>query len=287
MNRQHEANDQKPMLRPEQPGPASCEVPTLPKRFNLNVPCPDLPEKMLLVIDGWNDTCKLAVGRCLAKELGGLLVNSEDVFHALVVSSLNEGIDINDDTRLESWCERAAVDIAFCVGIGTPWTANVSVNGAWFNNEELVGMPKVISPPARDIFWRKVRQAVCQCDFEDRVVVVGSDLGSEFPAAPFKFFLDDTRTKRDSLELAAVTYPFAGDARNYPDAMSPTAFDHSNKSVFIDTGRVGFGDVVCIVLMESVARAHKLGLIGGQYDEALAAAYFRADALRDEINKRR
>jgi hypothetical protein len=65
--------------------------------------------------------------------------------------------------------------------------------------------------------------------------------------------------------------------------MGVTAFDYTNKSVFIDTARARFADIVCIVLMESVATAHKLGLIGGQYELSLAQAYARTEALRDEI----
>jgi cytidylate kinase len=72
-----------------------------------------MPETMLVVIDGWADTKKTLVGEWVAEAMGGLLVDSDQIYHALVVACSKAGVDVNRYASVESWCERAGVDIGF------------------------------------------------------------------------------------------------------------------------------------------------------------------------------
>ena len=258
-------------------------LPPLPKRF-LNVPWPDMPEKMLMAIDGWSDTPKTLVGEWVADSLGGLLVNSEKIFHSLVTACSKSGLDVNDHARVASWCEKAAVDVGFAEKGGRAFEAHVAVNGCWFENSDFRGVVEsVTNRAAHDAFWGKVRQVLRRCDFDDRVVVVGSDIGFEFPRTPYKFFLDHTGGNRDFTELAGLAYSWLGRRLNYDEA-GVTYFDHGLKTLVIDTNRAKAGDIACVVLVESVARACEMGFHAGPLESALEHAYAIADATRRRMN---
>ena len=53
-------NRNTPFQIPEFTDAAQAPLPPLPDRF-INAPWPDMPEKMLVVIDGWSDTKKSLV----------------------------------------------------------------------------------------------------------------------------------------------------------------------------------------------------------------------------------
>lgn len=61
MNLKDLSNSKTPFRMPDISEFGQLALPPLPERF-LNTPWPDMPEKMLVTIDGWNDTPKTLVG---------------------------------------------------------------------------------------------------------------------------------------------------------------------------------------------------------------------------------
>jgi cytidylate kinase len=268
-----------PMQTPEFADTAQSALPSLPDRF-LNVPWADMPEKMLITIDGWDDTPKGLVGEWVANSFGGLLINSEKIFTALFAGACKSGIDVNDHFQVESWCEQAAVDIGFDRNGGRALEGQIAVNGYWFKESELQPVSDLVSNrAAQHAFRSKVRQVVRRCDFTDRVVLVGSDIGYQFPFTPYKFFLDKVSDDRNPTELAALAYPWAGDAGRYEDS-GVTYFERMVNTLMIETSHTDAPNIVCVVLVESVARACEMGFISGKRELVLGQAYFLADATR-------
>ena len=282
MNLDASFNQRTPMRKPEYSDSAQAALPPLPARF-LNIPWADMPEKMLVVIDGWSDTPKSLVAQWVAESWGGLVVDSEKCFRSLLTACVRNGRDVNDYPRIESWCEQAAIDIGFAKDGGRAMEAVVAVNGLWLTNADLVNSGIVTNRAAHDLFWRKVRQVLRRCDFDDRVVVVGSDLGFEFPNTPYKFFLDHTGENRDMTELAGIAFPWSGRLQNYYGSPGVTFFERGFKTLFVDANRAGACDIVCVVLLESVLRAHEMGFVGGPTEVLLQHAYFLADAARKRM----
>jgi cytidylate kinase len=279
MNMGANLNPNKPLRMPEFMDAAQAGLPPLPDRF-LNTPWPDMPEKMLVTIDGWQSTPKALVGEWVAFALGCLLVNSEQIYRALVAASVKSGVDIRDPERVQSWCEQAGVDIGFARGGGQALEAHVAVNGLWFTKSDLENLKQpVLYRAAFHNFWNKVRQAIRCCDFDDRVVIVGSDLGHEFPRTPYKFFLDATAGKRDPLELAGYAYPWLR-YREKPAGEELTHFDHGSKTLVADASLALPEDLVGVVLVESVARAIEMGFLGGKPESVLAHACILMDETR-------
>jgi hypothetical protein len=52
----------------------------------------------------------------------------------------------------------------------------------------------------------------------------------------------------------------------------------------IETSQTDAPNIVCVVLVESVARACEMGFIGGRRELVLGQAYFLADATRRRMN---
>lgn len=276
------SNRDVPLRTPEHQDSAQAELPPLPERF-LNLPWPDMPEKMLVVIDGWSDTPKSLVGQWVAESWGGLLVDAEKIFRSLLTACLRSGRNVNDYPRMESWCEAAAVDIGFAKDGGHGLEAVVAVNGLWLASADLVPSGMVTNRAAFDLFWKKVKQALRCCDFEDRVVLVGGDLGLEFPDTPYKFFLDNTNGNRNLTELAGLAYPWTGRLENYYGSHGPTFFERGINMLFADANRADACDLVCVVLLESVARAHEMGFLGGPITVALHHGYTLANTTRQRM----
>jgi cytidylate kinase len=242
-----------------------------------------MPEKMLITIDGWHDTPKALVGNWVADGLGGLLVNSEQILRALIAACAKSGVDVNDYGRVESWCEQSGVDIGFAQDGCRTSEAHVAVNGHWFTKSELENVAELVANRAAyDTFGDKVRQVLRRCDFDDRVIIVGSDVGYEFPKSPYKYFLDNTSGTRNPVEWAGLAYPWMGHIRNYkgPDV---TYFERAVNTLMIDASRAAPADVVVVILVESVARACEMGFVGARPETALADAYFVADATRQRM----
>lgn len=275
-------NRNTPLGIPDFMDAAQVALPPLPDRF-LNTPWPDMPEKMLVTLDGWHDTPKALVGEWVANALGGLFVNSDQIYRSLVAACAKSGVDVGDYARVQSWCERAGVDIGFAKGSAHALEAQVAVGGQWFAKTELESVGELVSTRAAcHTFWDKVRQVLRRCDFDDRVVIVGSDVGHEFPRTPYKFFLDCTGSERNPIELAGLAYPWLAQRRNSEEP-TVTFFDHGSKSLVVDVSRVAPADLVVVVLVESVARACEMGFIGGRRDAVLSHAYFLADAVRSRM----
>lgn len=274
-------NPRTPLSLPGFPDPAQVALPPLPERFP-RVPLPDMPERMLVVIDGWSDTPKTLVGTWVAEGLGGLFIDSEKLLRALLTGCIKSGRDVNDYLRVESWCESAAVDIGFARNEVGVLEAQAGVNGDWLSEGELVSSDVLTNRRANDVFRNKVRQIIRNCAFDDRVVVAGSDLGFEFASTPYKFFLDNTDVERDRCDAAGFAFPWAGDPNNYPDG-GFTFFRRGIDTLCVDSGRVGPSDLVCILLVESVARAFEMGFIGGPLPVVLERAYATANAARERM----
>lgn len=270
-----------PLATPGFPDPAQVALPPLPERFP-RVPWPDMPERMLVVIDGWSDTPKTLVGTWVAEGLGGLCIDSEKLLRALLTACAKSGRDVNDYLRVESWCESAAVDIGFARNEVGVLEAQAAINGDWLLDDELVSSDALTNHRAHDVFRSKVRQIVRNCAFYDRTVVIGSDLGFEFASTPYKFFLDNTDAERDRYDAAGFGFPWAGNPNNYPNG-SFTFFRRGIDTLCVDSGRVGPSDLVCILLVESVARAFEMGFIGGPLPEVLERAYATANATRERM----
>lgn len=282
MNLDAQFNRRVPLQKPEYADSAQIALPPLPERF-LDVPWPDMPEKMLVVIDGWNDTPKSLVAQWAAESWGALVVDAEKVFRSLITACIKAGRDVNDYPRIESWCEQAAVDLGFARDGGRALEAVVAVNGLWLNQADLRSADVVTNRAAFDMFWKKVRLVLRGCEFEDRVVLVGSDLGLEFPYTPYKFFFDNTKPGRDRTELAALAYPWTGLLDNYVDHLEVTFFETGLHTLLVDTSRADACNAVAIVLLESVARAHEMGFLGGSPEVVLAHGYMIASAVRKRM----
>lgn len=274
-------DQQAPLLTPGFPDPAQIALPPLPERFPL-IPWPDMPERMLVAIDGWSDTPKALVGTWVAEGLGGLLIDSEKLLRALLTACVKSGRDVNDYLRVESWCESAAVDIGFARNEVGVLEAQAAVNDDWLTDGELVSSDAPTNRRAQDVFRNKVRQIVRNCAFDDRVVVIGSDIGFEFASTPYKFFLDNTKAERDQCDAAGLAFPWAGDPNNYPDG-GFTFFRRGINTLCVDSGRVRPCDLVCVLLVESVARAFEMGFIGEPLPVVLERAYATANAARERM----
>ena len=107
--------------------------------------------------------------------------------------------------------------------------------------------------------------------------------GFEFPDTPYKFFLDHTGENRDMTELAGIAFPWTGRCENYYGSPGVTFFERAFKTLFVDANRAGACDIVCVVLLESVARAHEMGFVGGPIEVLLQHAYYLADAARKRM----
>ena len=275
-------NRNTPFQIPEFTDAAQAPLPPLPDRF-INAPWPDMPEKMLVVIDGWSDTKKNLVSEWVAEAMGGLLVDSDHIYRALVAACSQAGVDVNRYASVESWCERAGVDIGFSKNGRGTLEAHVAVDGSWLAKSDLENHADPVSNRAAySTFWTKVRQVLRGCDFDDRVVIVGSDIGYEFQNTPYKFFLDNTDGQRNPVELAGLAYPWMGQIRNYQNP-GVTYFERGVNTLMIDASRAAPADVVVVILVESVARACEMGFVGTRPETALADAYLTADATRKRM----
>ena len=274
-------NDRTPLLTPEFTDSSQVALPPLPSRFD-HVRWPDMPGKMLVVIDGMSDTKKSLIGEWVADALGGLFVDADHIYSALVAACSKAGVDVGSSAKVESWCERAGVDLEFA-SRGGVLEAHVAIDGVWSkkcdveNHEETV-----LNRAAQAAFWTKVRQALRGCDLNDRVVIVGSDIGYEFPNTPYKFFLDNTSGQRNPADLAALAYPWTGEIGNYTNP-GVTYFDRAVNTLIIDASRATPADAVVVILVESVVRACEVGLVDTHPHLALADAYSAADATRQRM----
>src|SRR5262249_49884966 len=157
------------------------------------------------------------------------------------------------------------------------------VNDVWFAKADLENYVEQVSKKSAYMtFWEKVRQVLRGCDFDDRVVVVGSDIGFEFPNTPYKFFLDNTTGNRNPISLAGLAYPGMGQLKNYKNP-GVTYFERSITPLMVDASRATPADVVVVVLVESVARACEMGFVGARLETALADAYRVANETRQRM----
>src|SRR5262249_9353571 len=135
----------------------------------------------------------------------------------------------------------------------------------------------------RDVLQAEAAEALRRCEFEDRVVVAGTNVGGAvFPRTPYKFFLDKPGTGHADKELITRIYPVAGDPHPYV-ASGLTCFDHVSKTLMIDTTRAAPWDLVKIVLVESAARAFEMGYLGEPLETVISDAVELGDQVRREM----
>ena len=285
MNMHANAETKNPALAmPDGIGAAQLALPPLPKRLNaIDTPWPNMPDKMLIVIDGWDHTPKWLVGSWVADALGGLLITASDVFCALVVAARLAGVDTKEHVCVANWCKQASVQIGFERAGGRSYEAQIGVNGKWFlNADHEFGFDSTRA--VSDTFWDKVREVLRQCDFDDRVVIVSSDACRDFPGTPYKFFIDDTdRNYRESIDRGLLSRPWIGAMRNYPYGV--TCLDTFDETLLIDSTRCSEADQVMLVLVECAVRAFENGLIQGDYFGMLRGARATANAVRREMER--
>jgi cytidylate kinase len=272
----------RPLLKPALSDTSQLALPSLPERHD-RIPWPDMPEKMLVVIDGWTDMPKVVVGHWVAKGLGALFVNSEDFYLALVQGCLMAGVDLENTEAVRAWCARKSLDIGFADDRDRGLRAEIAVNGHWFSKLELDDARGAVEKSCRSVFQAEVTEALSRCEFEDRVVVTGTSIGGTvFPRTPYKFFLDKPGATHADRELITRFYPVAGDSHPYV-ASGMTCFDHVSKTLMIDTSQAAPWDVVKIVLVESAARAFEMGFLGAPLETVISDAVELGDQVRREM----
>jgi cytidylate kinase len=212
------------------------------------IPFPELPEKMIVAIDGWAQTGKNTSGELVARHLGGVLVDSGRFYRALTAACLEAGVDIGNHEAVSSWCKKAALDVRLAEEGGVAEEAQVAVNGRWFTKEELkqVGLQTSLVAAVPDV-RELVNTTLRLCECYGRVVMLGRDIaGVVFPHTPFKFFLDATEEVREQRHVKST---------NARGAKKRDIYDQSRvifteDSLMIDTSKLEPGEVSGIILVE-------------------------------------
>ncbi len=246
------------------------------------IPWGMLPHEMLVVIDGLPGTRPDEVGMWVADSFGALFVNTEHLQAALVNTSLREGIDVNDVVNVRNWSATATVDVRFATGEGAP-EAEFIINGESSTPEEL----EAVHSFAHEInvfanFRPLFQKALSECDFHDRIIMVGRNNGpSLLWDTPYKFFLDKTDGSVEPEILSACGYPHCGNPKRY--YQGPTFFCHRTNALMVDSTRTSASDLVVIVLVESVARASEMGFLDGPFEAHFENACKLAQTVRKQI----
>jgi cytidylate kinase len=261
------------------------KLPSLQQRHD-TVPWPMLPQEMLIAIDGFPGTPCNLVGKHVATALGALFINTEHLYTALVNECLSEGLDLNDVVEVRNWCVTAALDVRFARR-NSLLTAEFAVNGEprtalELENRRWLAEEVNIFANFRPLF----QQALVGCDFHDRVVMAGRNIGpSLFWDTPYKFFLDKPDGSVEPEVVAACGYPNAGKENFY--TQGPTLFCQRTNALMIDSTQTNPGDLVLIVLVESVARASEMGFLDGPFEKHFEVACELGKAIRMRVNAER
>lgn len=227
-------------------------------------PQPDFPRKMLVAVDGWPDLDKVELGGRTAESLGGVLVDSGRFHRALVKACRGCDVDMTDATAVADFCGRVTLHTRLVRENWPVEEAQVAVNDRWFSKCELLDMddPAPASPALAPL-RKKVHEALRLSEFDARVVMVGSDIGtSVFPETPYKFFLDSLTAVRNENQLDSPIYPGAGDPKTYAEHHFVTRVWNGFKVLMMDTGGKPLAEFWPFILGDCVLRAMESGVYG-------------------------
>src|SRR5204862_7993045 len=96
-------------------------------------PFPELPAKMVVAIDGWEQTGKNTSGELVAEHLGAGLVDSGRFYRAMTMACLDSKVNLSDSAAVAAWCKDVALDVRLAREGGGVEEAQVAVNGCWFD----------------------------------------------------------------------------------------------------------------------------------------------------------
>lgn len=173
-----------------------------------------------IAIDGPAASGKSTIAKCLARELGLVMVNSGAMYRAVTWKMLELGVDIHNaaavGAALRSMDVQCGVEGCF---------STISIDGRWLSEElrasEVNLAVSVVAavPEVRELLVQKQRDYLKHTS----VVMEGRDIGSVvFPDTPYKIYVDaseEVRAARRSAE--GVTDSVA--ARDKADSNRKTA----------------------------------------------------------------
>jgi hypothetical protein len=242
-----------------------------------------MPEQMLIVIDGWSETPRASVGLWAARALGGLFVDAEQFHLSLIQACIEAQVNLRSVPAVRTWLETISVDIGFEDEFDSGIQANLAVNGRWFTPRDLERARKLVARNPHPEFQEKVWEAVRSCNFNDRVIVCGLNIGAfVFPETPYKFFLDRPGKPHAGNNLLTAAHSYAGDASRYADR-GLTYFHQGSTTLMMDADRCKLADMVVIVLVEAAARAFEMGYVAGPLETVIGEAMDRAEVVRTAI----
>lgn len=173
-----------------------------------------------IAIDGPAASGKSTIAKCLARELGLVMVNSGAMYRAVTWKLLELGVDIHDAVAVVAALR--AMDVQ-CGVEGC--FSTISIDGRWLSEElrasEVNQAVSVVAavPEVRELLVQKQRDYLKHTS----VVMEGRDIGSVvFPDTPYKIYVDaseEVRAARRSAE--GVTDSVA--ARDKADSNRKTA----------------------------------------------------------------
>ena len=221
-----------------------------------NLPFPDVPDKLVIAIDGWAQTGKNTTGALVAEYLGGVLVDSGRFYRALTLGCMEAGLQPFDQPAVAEWCKLAVIDVRLAKEDGTVPEAQVAVNGRCFTKAELAHLGLRVCAVASIPEVRAIVKACLRdCESLGRVVMLGRDIGGEiFPETPFKFFLNATEEVREQRHFQS-TGEMGSVKRDLYDA-SNVMF--SEDALMIDTSRITPEKVCGLILVEVFWRSGEL-----------------------------
>jgi cytidylate kinase len=140
-----------------------------------------------IAIDGPAGAGKSTIARRVSKELAFIYVDTGALYRALALYCIEEQIEVNDERKLSSACERIQISIQYLGG-----EQQVILNGQNVNHrirtEEVGNMASVISGnPAVRLQLLELQRTIAR---ENNVVMDGRDIGTfVLPQADLKIFL--------------------------------------------------------------------------------------------------
>ncbi|MFQ6676852.1 MAG: (d)CMP kinase [Fidelibacterota bacterium] len=142
---------------------------------------------MIIAIDGPAATGKSTTAKCVAQKLGFIYLDTGAMYRSVTLAILNEGIDINNSSRLKELLSGIDIDMRMMKG-----TIKFYLNGKDVSNE--IRTPKITRNVSAVSALKEVRLAMVQNQrkLAKKIdcVIEGRDIGTVvFPDAEFKFFM--------------------------------------------------------------------------------------------------
>jgi len=211
-----------------------------------------LPADLVVTIDGQARTGKNTAGELLARELGGLLVDSGRFYRSVTQAAMVAEVDLDDRNAVESFCAGASLDAVIRPNERGVLEALATVNSGLFTDATLVSVgalvPKVAQIP---LVRAMVNATLRRLNRGGRMIVLGRDMGMKvFPDTPYQFYFSApvaVRELRDSgrVDTGAV-------AKRDRDDAKQTFFPARGAEV--DTGNKTPEQVLKVLLDEMMER---------------------------------